>query len=124
MNDFTVRKLLYDDMFDQVIKRYPVVLTGERLLRKKENRYLDYIDILEGCIVIRPLLHWTEKDIWNYIKQIKAKTNERYLQGYRIVDYVTDQKSGTVPAWEYEEEYDPDTEALNKLRDEINGIGS
>jgi 3'-phosphoadenosine 5'-phosphosulfate sulfotransferase (PAPS reductase)/FAD synthetase len=124
MHDFRVRKLLYDDVYAQVLGSYPVVLTGERMARKKENQYLNYVDFVGKAIVIRPLLHWTEIDIWNYIKHNQAKPNKRYMMGYRVVDYVTDIKSGSMPAWMYEKEYDQEEEALNKIRDEVNGIGS
>lgn len=42
-----------------------------------------YMIIKQGVKRIYPLLHWTEADIWEYIKLNNLKVNKLYEQGYR-----------------------------------------
>jgi phosphoadenosine phosphosulfate reductase len=50
---------------------------------------------------IRPILHFTEKDLWDTYAAFQIPCCELYAQGYRSLGAkTTSQKSGAVPAWE------------------------
>jgi len=45
----------------------------------------DYFSQRPHCCRVHPILHWTEKDIWAFIKQNKIPYNPLYDRGYRSI---------------------------------------
>jgi phosphoadenosine phosphosulfate reductase len=74
---------------------------------------------------INPILHFTERDIWNTTHTFSVPYNELYAQGYRSLGAKsTSKKSGHAPAWEQDLENTGERdgrrqdkeEAMEKLR--------
>jgi phosphoadenosine phosphosulfate reductase len=60
-----------------------VVLTGVRREESNKRKTYDYIARKGDKIEIRPLLEWTEKDIWNYIDDNKLVYPKFYDDGFK-----------------------------------------
>ncbi len=55
-------------------------------LRRDETEFRKNIKIIEdhnGIVKINPLANWTEKEIWNYLKENNIPYNPLYNQGFR-----------------------------------------
>jgi 3'-phosphoadenosine 5'-phosphosulfate sulfotransferase (PAPS reductase)/FAD synthetase len=123
MRDAIVRKWLYDDVLTEHISyNYDVILAGDRMARRDENQYLNFIEFgypshLNGAqtVIARPLLNWSEHEVWQYLSDKGITVNERYGMGWRVVDYSDDIKSGDKPAWEYPEEYNEESDRIDAL---------
>lgn len=44
-----------------------------------------YTKDVKGTVRVHPILHWTEKDIWNYIRTRDVPVNLMYSKGYRSI---------------------------------------
>ena len=126
MHDVMVKKWLYDEVLAEEMD-YDIILSGERIARREENRYLRFLEFFawkDGgqTIIIRPLLTWSEMDIWAYLLENKVPFNQRYSKGWRIVDYDDDWKPCDKPAWTVGNEYDETAEKLNIMAGDINAL--
>jgi phosphoadenosine phosphosulfate reductase len=76
-----VRKLI---PLERALKGKKCWITG---LRKTQSETRDKMEIIEldnerNLIKINPLINWTEKQIWNYIRKNKVPYNPLHDQGY------------------------------------------
>lgn len=62
---------------------FPALMIGIRWDEHAERIAEKYVSPREDHIRIHPLLHWTEKDIWDYIKQFDIPYISLYDKGYR-----------------------------------------
>ncbi|MCK4287680.1 MAG: phosphoadenylyl-sulfate reductase [Bacteroidales bacterium] len=97
-----VRKI---ESLKRVLNKFDVWITG---LRKEQseiraNDKLIEWDKLNGLIKVNPLIKWTEKDVWNYIKEKNIPYNSLHNKGFksigcvpctRAVEYSEDSRSG------------------------------
>lgn len=44
-----------------------------------------YMKTVQGTKRVYPILHWTEEDIWEYIKKYNVQVNDLYSKGYRSI---------------------------------------
>jgi phosphoadenosine phosphosulfate reductase len=102
LSNFAAKALLYDAPLESVMRDYDVVFRGDRKNRRQENYYLQFVARGGKALVVHPLLHWTEEDVWRYIIANNIPTNLRYRSGYRIVDSIEDPHPDGRPAWEQE----------------------
>lgn len=126
LRDPIVKKWLYDECLTNLSYDYAFVLSGDRITR--DGEYLNFIDFMPAkgdgikAVILRPLLLWSETDIWKYIKDNNVTVNERYAKGWRIVDYDDDWRPGDKPAWEYGTEYNESNEKMIAMMADINGL--
>ena len=97
-----VRKI---ESLKRVINKFDVWITG---LRKEQseiraNDKLIEWDKVNRLIKVNPLIKWTEKDVWNYIKEKNIPYNLLHNKGFksigcapctRAVEYGEDSRSG------------------------------
>ncbi len=66
-------------------------------LRRDETEFRKTIKIVEdhnGIVKINPLANWTEKEIWNYLKENNVPYNPLYDQGFRSLGCMPCTKDG------------------------------
>lgn len=102
LDNFAVRHFVFDEQFAQIRRDFDLVFMGSRQDRRKEDYYLPYIEHDGGRHVVRPLLHWDERNVWDFIRNNNVPYNKRYGDGYRIVDDISDHMPDSRPAWEQE----------------------
>ncbi len=82
-----VRKI---ESLKRVINNFDFWITG---LRKKQseiraNDKLIEWDKINGLIKVNPLIKWTEKDVWNYIKEKNIPYNSLHNKGFKSIGCV------------------------------------
>ncbi len=82
-----VRKI---ESLKRVINNFDFWITG---LRKKQseiraNDKLIEWDKVNGLIKVNPLIKWTEKDVWNYIKEKNIPYNSLHNKGFKSIGCV------------------------------------
>ena len=82
-----VRKI---ELLKRVINNFDFWITG---LRKKQseiraNDKLIEWDKVNGLIKVNPLIKWTEKDVWNYIKEKNIPYNSLHNKGFKSIGCV------------------------------------
>lgn len=102
MTNFAVKHFVYDKQYEHITTDFDLVFIGSRRDRRKEDYNLPFIERTGNAMVVRPLLHWSEADVWRFIRQNDIPFNARYGYGYRIVDDVDDHLPDSRPAWEQE----------------------
>ena len=102
LGNFAAKQLLFTKPYVSIFDDYDLVLSGERKDRGRENYYLHYTTKQGKAVMVLPLLHWTEQEVWEYIRTNDVPVNARYAKGYRIVDSVNDHLPDSRPAWEQE----------------------
>lgn len=93
--------------------KLPSLVIGIRWDEYKEKTDEKYFSEREDHLRIHPLLHWTEKDIWSYIKKFDVPYASLYDLGYRSLK----EKELTKPAKSGEDETlgrEKDREAIMK----------
>ena len=72
-------------LLKKAVKKYrlPAIVIGIRWDEHPERISEKYLSLRPDHMRIHPLLHFTEEDIWNYIKQFKIPYNSLYSKGYR-----------------------------------------
>lgn len=123
VHDYTMKDpLVYRELFIKpyrlALSKYELVFAGNRWNRRPEDAYLKYFMKEGETIVVRPLLHWKESEVWKYIIENNLEVNERYRKGYRSVDYAYDQTAFDKPAWEQKLD-DGNEEPMTKERAEM-----
>lgn len=83
-------------LLKQAVKEHklPALVIGIRWDEHKERIGEKYFSDREDHIRIHPLLHWTEEDIWNYIRSFNVPYVSLYDLGYRSLG----EKEFTKPA--------------------------
>jgi phosphoadenosine phosphosulfate reductase len=76
------------------------LLTGIRWDEHPSRSEAKYFSEGEGPVVINPLLHFMEKDIWNYIKGNTLPYCELYDKGYRSLGCAPGAQAGAADAQE------------------------
>lgn len=76
-----VRKI---EPLQRALKPLEIWITGLRASQSVTREELNLIEYDENNRVIKvnPLLHWSEEDVWNYIKTNKVPYNKLHDQGY------------------------------------------
>ncbi len=100
MSDPLVYRELYVNPLIEATKKYSILFAGNRWSRRPEDSYLKYFERNGSSLIVRPILHWTESEVWEYILKNRVDVNERYSKGWRIVDYAYDGKLSDVRAWD------------------------
>ena len=72
-------------LLKEAVKKYklPALVIGIRWDEHPERISEKYLSPRADHVRVHPLLHFTEDDIWNYIKQFKIPYNSLYSRGYR-----------------------------------------
>lgn len=83
-------------LLKQAVKEHklPALVIGIRWDEHKERIGEKYFSEREDHVRIHPLLHWTEEDIWEYIRQFNVPYVSLYDLGYRSLG----EKEFTKPA--------------------------
>lgn len=70
------------------IKKYSIdyLFTGIRMDEQEQRQNEEFISPMEDHIRINPLVEFTEKDIWEYIKKNNLPYCSLYDKGYRSID--------------------------------------
>lgn len=76
-----VRKI---EPLQRALKPLEVWITGLRASQSVTREELPMVEFDEtnNVIKVSPLLHWSEEDVWNYIKTNKVPYNKLHDQGY------------------------------------------
>ncbi|MBM4140658.1 MAG: hypothetical protein FJ242_04065 [Nitrospira sp.] len=77
--------LLKTEPLNQGIKKYGIaaLMTAIRWDEQEERKGEVYFSQKEGHVRVNPILHFTEKDIWEYIKKYDVPYCSLYKKGYR-----------------------------------------
>ena len=74
--------------------RFPAIIIGIRWDEHKERILENYFSQRKNHLRVHPILHFNEKDIWDYIKKFKLPYIHLYDRGYRSLG----EKEFTKPA--------------------------
>lgn len=111
---FVGNHLMKTVVFNQFIERYTVkgIFQGLRWDEQAARRNDQYLNDREGRYLspahtrICPILHFTERDIWDTTLTFGIPFCELYKQGYRSLGAkTTSRKSSDIPAWEQDLEH-------------------
>lgn len=82
------------------IKKYNIdyLFTGIRRDEDVARRNEDYISSKEDHIRVNPIVYFTEKDVWEYIKKYNLPYCSLYDKGYRSIDCAPCSKPAEGPA--------------------------
>lgn len=103
-------------------------LRWDEQVARARDEYFTYRqpgELSPGHTRINPILHFTERDVWNTARTFKIPHNELYTQGYRSLGAKsTSKRFADIPAWEQDLENTGERdgrrqdkeEAMEKLR--------
>jgi phosphoadenosine phosphosulfate reductase len=68
----------------QFLENYDAWITGARRDQTRERADLEVLskDELTGCVKISPLAHWTEPDVWAYVREHDVPVNALHRLDY------------------------------------------
>jgi phosphoadenosine phosphosulfate reductase len=72
------------------IKKYGIdyLFTGLRMDEKEATKNLDYVFPEAECVRVNPILYFSEKDIWEYIRENNLLYCSLYNKGYTNIDCI------------------------------------
>ncbi len=75
------------DPLDKALKRYSINCwgSGVRAQQTTNRKKMKFIELIRNRLSIRPLLGWSQKDIFYYMEENKLPQHPLFLQGYSTV---------------------------------------
>ncbi len=82
-----IRKI---ESLKRVLKKFDIWITGLRNEQSeiRANDKLIEWDKVNGLIKVNPLIKWTEKDVWNHIKEKNIPYNSLHNKGFKSIGCV------------------------------------